>query len=388
MSKSRLKRYLSKALREPLYAFQVARMRTASLLTRLLPGGWSAPPETISLNLTHRCNLHCRMCGQWNPDVGSSLQACPSVITAELDLDVYEKLFREVRSFRPNITLFGGEPLLLAHFYDIVRAAKRSGLRVNMVSNMSAPTLDPLEIVRSGLDEIIFSLDGPREIHDRLRGVHGTFNRAVTNAMAIQQARKALKAPGPVINISSTLTRENVDYLEDVAQIAEFLQAGTLTFHHLIQLDKETYRQGVEVFRDRFDIVPQDFSGFILPPEVASVDCDSLIRALRGLRSRVWPFLLSVYPELTEEEIHRYYGAGEFVPDRYPHRCVSPWITVYVFPDGSVRPCLSTNYPAGNLKEQTFQEIWNGEPLKRYRRAIREDRAWPFCSKCTEMYRF
>ena len=42
--------------------------------------------------------------------------------------------------------------------------------------------------------------------------------------------------------------------------------------------------------------------------------------------------------------------------------CRYPWETVQVLTDGSVRPCCWCNNSAGNLNDNTFEEIWNGEP--------------------------
>lgn len=59
----------------------------------------------------------------------------------------------------------------------------------------------------------------------------------------------------------------------------------------------------------------------------------------------------------------------------------------YIFPDGSVRPCLSMDYIAGNIKEESFLKIWNNKKFRRYREVIKE-KVFPACTKCTEFCRF
>src|SRR4030042_4536711 len=106
-----IKRIIAKASQQPTYALHAARMRILSALSYRFRDGKSALPETISLLLTYRCNLHCRMCGQWGER--GSLKSLLSVITRRyLELPLIERLIKEVKTFHPTITLFGGEPLL------------------------------------------------------------------------------------------------------------------------------------------------------------------------------------------------------------------------------------------------------------------------------------
>jgi hypothetical protein len=74
-----IRRIVAKASQQPTYALHAARMRIMSSLSYRLLDGRSAPPETISLLLTYRCNLHCKMCGQWGER--GSLKNLPSVVT-------------------------------------------------------------------------------------------------------------------------------------------------------------------------------------------------------------------------------------------------------------------------------------------------------------------
>lgn len=388
----RLGRLLRKAALEPRYALRVAWLRGRSMLLRALRPGRAGPPETISLYLTYRCNLRCRMCGQWNKATGSNLSAgadrsCAGGLDERRMLDAYTRLFDEVAPHRPNITLFGGEPLVLDTFGEIVRAAKSRGLRVNMVSNMALSHGRAEEIVKSGIDEIIVSLDGPRETHDAIRGA-GVFNAAVRGLLLVDRIRSDLRRTTPRVNVSCTMSALNAGRLDGMIDLAESLGAGSLTFHHLIHISGDTYERSARAFRDKFHIEPSDFKGFILPPDVARPDPAAVADFAERVRARKSKVYVNFYPALTREEILRYYSDEEFRPDSHPRRCVSPWITAYVFPDGSVRPCLSTNYPAGNVLDRPFLEIWNDAPMRRFRETLKGCGAFPFCSKCTEHYRF
>ena len=99
-----LRTAVTKAIRQPRYAARAFWQRARSFLNYRFRDGFSSYPETISLFLTYRCNLRCTMCGQWGIE-GSSRKLAPEALKGELAID-------DVKFYRPNITLFGGEPLL------------------------------------------------------------------------------------------------------------------------------------------------------------------------------------------------------------------------------------------------------------------------------------
>ena len=97
---------------------------------------------------------------------------------------------------------------------------------------------------------------------------------------------------------------------------------------------------------------------------------------------------VSFYPNFTNEETRAYYSDFHFVPNSYKRRCLSPWMVAYIFPDGSVRPCLSLNYITGNIKVDRFKDIWNNEMYCFFRKKVKLERGFPVCTRCTEYYRF
>ncbi len=92
-----LARNIRKALQQPSYAIHAFFERSRSYITYLSGRGSSAPPETISLFLTYRCNLRCKMCGQWGR-VGSSRDYPQEILGAHLSLEEIEGVLSEVKS--------------------------------------------------------------------------------------------------------------------------------------------------------------------------------------------------------------------------------------------------------------------------------------------------
>ncbi len=381
-----LKRNLVKSIKQPAYACKALQQRLFSYLTYRLFNGYSSSPETVDLFLTNRCNLRCKMCGQWG-EGGTSKGLAPEELKGELTIKEIKAIIDDVKAFKPNITLFGGEPLLYTDWDKVVSYIKRAGMRCNMITNGTLLEKNAVTIVNCGIDEIIFSLDGPRKIHDEIRNSVGTFDRAYKGLKLIHELKEERGSRKPIVNISSTIFETNYKYLDEIITIAEELKASTITFHHLIFLDRETYTRHNDIVNSNFGIRCEDWGGFVRE-NLPDIDVDYLVQKIEELSTKKREIDVSFYPNFTAEEIKRYYTDFMFNSSSYQKRCLSPWMVSYIFPDGSVRPCQSQNFSAGNVKEDYFHTIWNNKAYKHYRKVTKETLTYPACSRCTELYRF
>lgn len=242
-------------------------------------------------------------------------------------------------------------------------------------------------IIDLGVDEIIFSLDGPRDVHDEMRSAKGTFDRAYKGLKLISDIKEKSGANKPIVNISSTIFEINYKRLDEIISIAEELMASTITFHHLIFLSKERYDQHNNIFKGYYGMVCNDWKGFVRD-SLPDIDVDFLIQKMEDIKKRDSKVKIAFYPNFTNEEIRKYYTEFDFVSSSYGKRCLSPWMVSYIFPDGSVRPCQSLNFTAGNIRDDSFRKIWNNEKYMRFRKITKEEKKYPVCTRCTELYRF
>jgi len=257
-----LKRNLAKSITQPGYALKAFKQRLLSYLTYAIHDGYSHYPETVDLFLTYRCNLRCKMCGQWGPS-GTSREMSAKELKDELSLEEIYKIINDIKTFKPNVTLFGGEPLLYSNWEKVVSRIKGEGMRCNMITNGILLEKHASSIINLGTDEIIFSLDGPREVHDEVRGAKGTFDRAFKGLKLIRDIKKKSGLNKPVVNISSTIFETNYKRLDELISIAEELMASTITFHHLIFLSKEMYNHHNKIFKGYYGMVCNDWKGFV-----------------------------------------------------------------------------------------------------------------------------
>ncbi len=382
ISARNIKRNLRKAREFPGYAARVLFKRARSTLSYYLGCGRSAPPETVSILLTYRCNLRCTMCGQWGKG-GAALGYTDEVRRQSLTLDDIRTVVDGVRGFSPAITLFGGEPLLYRDIIGALTIIKGAGLRANIITNGTLLSRHARDLVRLDLDEVIFSLDGPPEIHDRVRNRAGVFADAAGGFRLLAEAKKERNSRRPVVNVNSTIFDFNYRHMGETLDTARSLGAEEVTFHHLIFISRPMYAAHRQLMLSLFDMGVCDWEGFTVD-RLPEIDPDILIEGLGDITRRG----ASVYPNLTEAEVRDYYRSFEFAPKSYGSACMSPWMVAYIFPDGTVRPCLSNGVVMGNVREESFSAIWNNDRYVGYRREVKRHGYFPACVRCTELYRF
>lgn len=384
-----LARTVHKAVTQPRYAYQAFQARFKSYLSYRRDDGVSAPPETVSLFLTFRCNLRCHMCGQWG-ETGAFKEMPGETLRSGLSLDEIKALVDDVASFsrHPTFTLFGGEPTIYRDWVEVVRYIKRKGLRCNMVTNGMLLAKAADDLVQMKMDEIILSLDGDEEVHDRTRGLQGTFKRMIEGLQAIHEAKRARHTSSPVITVNSTMCETNYRDLPGVLNGAEKLGAQIVTFHHLLFLSRETCQLHNQLYEQRFGKPCQDWFGFVRD-SLPDIDVEFLIGQIETLKKMPSKMAIAFYPNFTPDEMRRYYSGDEFAPTSYKGRCLSLWMAAYVFPNGDVREYHSMDYALGNIRQAKFTDIWNNERYREYRKAVKVLKRFPVCSRgCTELYRY
>ena len=378
-----LKRFSYKAAKQPFYAWKVFLRRSQAYGAYYFGKGKSSLPEAVTLFLTHRCNLRCKMCGQWG-EGGVTKKQAPEILKQELSLPELKRLTDELAEFRPNITLFGGEPLLFNGCADLIADLKSKAMHCLMITNGSMLEDHAEALVKAGLDELNLSLDGAEYLHDQIRGVPGLFERINRGLEKLNYFKAISSRNKPLINLQCTITKYNYQHLEQLIQVAKNIKANSLTFHNLIFLNSRNLQKQAP-FDQMLGSSSVDWQGFIFEP---GIDPKILDEKRKEIISQKFDFSLDFYPNFSYRELEDYYTDPCYQPARQNCRCLSPWLVAYVFPDGEVRPCLNFSYSFGNIKEGKFKDIWNNGQAIQFRNTLKTNKIFPVCTRCTELYRY
>jgi len=207
-------------------------------------------PLYVVLNITNRCNLKCLHCFNGS----SSTNQCSEY---ELSDEEVINVVKDVARLKvANFCFSGGEPLLRKELiYKSIKILSSHGVRCSIVSNGTLIDYNVAEKLKLlGVQEIEISLDGNcSETHERLRGVKGSFEKALKSV-------EYLCAIGITTSISYTLNSWNVD---EVGPLIERLKDSGITSFYIRPLlvmgeasfHKENISPSLQQYRKVFKIM-------------------------------------------------------------------------------------------------------------------------------------
>jgi MoaA/NifB/PqqE/SkfB family radical SAM enzyme len=323
------------------------------------------------------------MCDLWG-EHGSRYEGAPFSSRStqeELSLEEIKTLAVEMASFKPKVTLFGGEPFCYSKTSEVIKCLHDLKLPTSIITNGVFLNAYYQELVDLRVDEITVSLDGPREVHDAIRGVPGTYERALAGIDNITEYKRKQGSAAPRLKVLYTISDLNFRYLNEFLAGLDGRNLDLVNFYHVMFLNEELMDRHNAVFKKFFGITSNSMKGFIR--DVSShIGLDELIEQISMVKAGNHRVPVEFLIDFTPEELRRYYTDFHFSPK---HRCFVPWREVLILPDGSVSPCL--DFVAGNIREERFLQIWNGPRFVHFRRTLKQMGKFPICNRCCLLYR-
>jgi len=190
-------------------ARETLRSRSARWLDYRFGRGRALPPRYVDIKLTNRCNLRCKMCGQWG-EQGTMRGASAATLREQMALPVLRQLADQVARFKPMFYLWGGEPFLYPDLIPFM-AYLRSRRMLCAINTNGTFLEDAAEdLVKAGsVANVLVSLDGPRDVHDRVRGVPGTYDKVMRGVARVLEAKRRLRATKPYLTFVTTVNKDN-----------------------------------------------------------------------------------------------------------------------------------------------------------------------------------
>jgi MoaA/NifB/PqqE/SkfB family radical SAM enzyme len=375
------------------------------------PGREALPPPTfVQLRVTNLCNLRCKMCGQWGDtgiyrSDGSSASATDGEkerdrireligLNRQMALPDYVRLLDEIAPWRPIVSLFGGEPLLYPDILPLVREIKSRGLTCTMITNGGRLEACAQELVEAGIDSIAVSIDGPPEVHNRIRGKTDSYQKAEAGVRAVAARRRKAGSAAPMLIAILPITEQNLESVAPAVETLRALPLDTINIGLRWFVPKEVGAEYERVMRETFGVTGDSWKGFDFDwsKQAASktrqmTDLVRLLRALRrrrfldSARGRPW---VSFVPDVPAERVPEYFS--DFSQTFGHNLCPVAWYFAQVEPDGEV--CFCGDFPdyfIGNVRRQPFAEIWDGPKAWKFREKLAKE-PLPICARCCGNY--
>lgn len=290
-------------------------------------------PMSISFEPTTSCNLRC-------PECPSGLRS----FTRPIGM-LKEQLFKQTIDELADTLLylifyFQGEPYLHPQFLELVSYAVKKGIYTATSTNAHYLTDEQAKkTVESGLDRLIISIDGTtQETYQQYR-VGGNLEKVIEGTKNVIKWKKALNSSTPHVIFQFLVVKPNQHQIDEVKELAKQLGVDEVGLKTAQIYD---YENGSELIPtlDKYARYQQQ--------------ADGSYRIKNKLVNHCWKMW---------------------------HSCVITW-------DGLVVPCCfdkDAEFRLGNLKEQTFTKLWNGEKYRSFRQTLVHSRQEiEMCKNCTE----
>jgi radical SAM protein with 4Fe4S-binding SPASM domain len=285
--------------------------------------GLLKPITFVQWLVTNACNFRCSFC-----EASAGHASEDELTTDEARIFIDDLAGMGVRC----LVLSGGEPLVRPDIIELMRYARARGLEVGLVSNgYRVPELWP-ELRGIGLDFFFTSLDGPREMHDAIRGT-GAYDRTI-------EALHLFSEDGVPTRIANTVVRsENLDLLPELRDLVAATAAN------------------------RWHLTPMARVGRATDDSETSLDGAGIRRVIDLVREG--------HPDLTVAfgESCAYLGFLDGGSVGKPFFCGAGLTRCAVMPDGTVLGChqiYDRSFAEGNVRERPFSRIWR-EEFRRFR---------------------
>lgn len=290
-------------------------------------------PITLSFEPTTACNLRC-------PECPSGLRSFTRP-TGNLKADFFRRTIDQLQGrLIWLIFYFQGEPYINPEFLEMVGYAREKGLyTITSTNGHFLSDENARRTVESGLDRIIVSVDGvTQEVYEQYR-VGGNLEKVLQGIRNLVRWKKELKSDLPHIMVQFLVVRPNEHQIPELFELVKELGADEVKLKTAQLYD---YRYG-------HPLMPADerFSRYERLP-------DGSYEVKHALNNHCWKLW---------------------------HASVVTW-------DGKVAPCCfdkDVQHRLGDLKTQSFREIWKGEAYRGFRKRLLKGRDQiDICTNCTE----
>ncbi len=341
--------------------------RAARILreARLGAGRSRAGPLFVEISANNYCNLRCAFCyGAGKPD---PLEFVP---------EEHERLLDELLPGADVVIPSAGSEPFLGDLERTLAAVKRHGNRLLFITSGYELSPEWARRLSSHLYRLQVSLDSHQpETYARLR-VGSDFERVTRH---LKEAARILAEQGKIhrLVVSAVATSEN--------------------FSHLPEMIEAVREWGVEVFliQNLYGAAGK-FEHLSLVPKFSPADIAEGRRAIAEAAKKAKAEVMIALPPV-ERFAFRPEGSPlvEWDPDytlellkEAPGTCYQARQWAKVSPDGTVYPCCvaPAELAMGNVREESFTEIYNGKKWRALRRAFGDGRPPEVCRKC-ELFR-
>lgn len=307
-------------------------------------------PITCVWEVTMGCNMRCGHCGS------SCAEPLPEELSTSEALNLCDQIAEMGLKW---ITLSGGEPLTRKDITLLIQRLSQNGVSVNIITNGWLLNRSMAEKIKeSGITTVAISIDGTKEIHDKIRR-EGAFNHAESSFQIMREF-------GIKTGAVTTITNQNIHILKELKE--ELIRMGVKTWQVQLGLPMGNLKEKPD---------------WLLEPEKIRDIIDFCYETAKEGRIKIYPADCIGYYTKKEMEIKKI---------SYETNMVSIWdgcnagIRGFgILHNGDILGCTSIrdrSYIEGNIRERTLKDIWEDKNSFTWRRTIKKEQLEGECKTC------
>jgi radical SAM protein with 4Fe4S-binding SPASM domain len=291
--------------------------------------------QAVSWNITRLCNLKCTHC--YLPAGFVDTNEFPSGYYRDTELSQSQcfRVIDEIAEINPNILLIltGGEPLLRPDILKISEYAAQTGFLVVMGTNGVLLTDETVQRMSDhGVSGAGISLDAVDAVnHDNFRGMEGAYEATMNGIEALKRANLDFL-------VQTSVTRWNYDEIPQIVEFAYQLGAKVINIYFLVKTGR-----GKTVM----DITPLQYESLLSTLFELQVEYQGKMLVAAKCAPH---YKRAIYEQQSDSPFLQAYPSGSCPCGIYYCR---------ITPEGDLTPCPYMPVSVGNLKDQSFGELWN-----------------------------
>ncbi|MCI5192442.1 MAG: radical SAM protein [Candidatus Electrothrix sp. AU1_5] len=296
-------------------------------------------PKWIAWEITRRCNLSCVHCRS-----SSELE-----ITGHPDcsLDEAKRVLNDIKSYAdPVMVLSGGEPLLRPDVFDIASYGTELGLRMCLATNGTLVTAETCRHIKdAGIKMVSLSLDGSTaQVHDDFRNQPGAFEGTMN-------AIKLFNEYGIQFLINSSFTKRNKTEAPKIYALVKKLGATAWYLFMIVPTGR-----GEEIMEE---LIPEsEYEDILNWHYDMEKEEDAML-----VRPTCAPQYYRIVLQRSKAEGEKFQRRSLKFSTGGSKGCLAGQLICLIDVDGNVLPCSYFPKSGGNIREQSFQDIWENSKL-------------------------
>jgi MoaA/NifB/PqqE/SkfB family radical SAM enzyme len=358
--------------------------------------GERLPPVRIDAEIHRRCNLCCIHCVRRSFDRDLSRES------EKIEIEDRKWLEAADESGKMGVKLWNiagiGEPMCKPSLLmRLMKVIKRHRMFGELTTNGTLWKDSDIEsAVRLGWDSVNISIDSPREeVHDKIRGVKGTFAKAKHTVEMFSHFRKKHRRQNPAITINMVLSKLNYGDLPAMVEFASRIGADALFVEPMIvhsELGRSIRLDHAEASRLKPIIEKAERLAY-QKNVMTFITClqgdderkelnKELVEKAGEIKSLIEKSDHSGIRKGPDDGIRRPDVKDDMIKKILDIPCYYPWFYMIINADGSAIHCGECQDLKENIKRKGISEIWYGPHFQSLRERFLSSSLPEYCNKC------